>query len=429
MAQEPIIVRALASEAEAEMLFSLADQAFVSQPSPEKASRWHQYVRGLEEFRPEQLRGAFRGDAYAGGLILYERVMRVGVARLPVGCIGAVVTHPDQRMGGVATALMADAIAFAQEHGQALLLLDGIPGFYHRFGYIDVFDLAEQTINRAAVLAQSPGEHTVRAADEDDAQALRDCFERRFGGYTGSFTRTPRQQLHHLRRRAARGAPTWIATSPAGAVEGYMVSSSQGDATRMLEVCADSWSALLALAQHHARLLDDQEQSVDLRWALPPDSQEELWLIDHLQVPLPFDTADDPQAQATVRTSIAHAGDTAWMARITSVDVLARSLLPKWQRRWQQSLARWQGAITMRTDAAPFTLVFADDRVDLASTAPVDAIEVRLTPQSLIQLVFGYRTVAWAATQPGNLIPPTALAPLSVLFDAGIPWIPATDGF
>ena len=63
--------------------------------------------------------------------------MHVGTARLLTGCIGAVVTYPDHRHLGVATALMHDALAYAQSHHYALLLLDGIPKFYYRYGYDD----------------------------------------------------------------------------------------------------------------------------------------------------------------------------------------------------------------------------------------------------------------------------------------------------
>jgi predicted GNAT family acetyltransferase len=38
--------------------------------------------------------------------MLEERAMQVGTARLLTGCIGAVVTYPDHRHQGVATALM-----------------------------------------------------------------------------------------------------------------------------------------------------------------------------------------------------------------------------------------------------------------------------------------------------------------------------------
>ena len=78
-----------------------------------------------------------------------------------IGCIGGVYTRAEFRNQGVATALMHDAIEYAQAHKYSLLLLDGIPNFYHRYGYCDVYDLSTQEINRRAILALPEGSYTV----------------------------------------------------------------------------------------------------------------------------------------------------------------------------------------------------------------------------------------------------------------------------
>ena len=57
---------------------------------------------------------------------------------------------------------MHDAIEYAQAHKYSLLLLDGIPNFYHRYGYCDVYDLSTQEINRRAILALPESSYTVR---------------------------------------------------------------------------------------------------------------------------------------------------------------------------------------------------------------------------------------------------------------------------
>src|SRR5207302_5940939 len=101
-----------------------------------------------------QLRGAFRDGEQLGSYIIFERMLRMGAAQVSTGCISAVVTYPAHRRQGVATALMQDATDYALSHRLALLLLDGIPKFYYRFGYSDVFDQSTQDIDRAAILAQ-----------------------------------------------------------------------------------------------------------------------------------------------------------------------------------------------------------------------------------------------------------------------------------
>ena len=81
-------------------------------------------------------------------------------------------TGPDYRLQGVATALMNDAIAEADVREHALLLLSGIPNFYHRFGYIDVVELTEQVIERTAVPVEAPEDVAIRRATTADVAAL-----------------------------------------------------------------------------------------------------------------------------------------------------------------------------------------------------------------------------------------------------------------
>ena len=125
----PITVRPLTTSMERELHFQWADQAFSPNPSSASVQHWTQYVTTMPQYRPEQLRGAFRAGEQLGSYILHERTMRMGVARLPTGCIGAVVTYPAYRHQGVASALMQDAIDYASSHRYPLLLLEGIPKY------------------------------------------------------------------------------------------------------------------------------------------------------------------------------------------------------------------------------------------------------------------------------------------------------------
>ena len=189
MAAPLLTVRALATASEREKHCQCADQAFSREPSPASARNWYQFVTTTPGYRPEQLRGAFRDGEQVGSYMLEERTMHVGTARLLTGCIGAVVTYPDQRHQGVATALMHDALDYAQSHHYALLLLDGIPKFYYRYGYDDVFDVIVQDIDRAAVLAQPPSELHFRPVTPEDAEHIFVFYNRHFGPLTGKIGR------------------------------------------------------------------------------------------------------------------------------------------------------------------------------------------------------------------------------------------------
>src|SRR5919106_431514 len=229
MASPLITVRALATSDERQRHCQFADQAFSREPSPASARSWYQFITTMPGYRPEQLRGAFRDGEQVGSYFLHERTMHVGTARLLTGCIGAVVTYPDHRHQGVATVLMQDAIDYAQSHHYPLLLLDGIPKFYYRYGYDDVFDVSVQDIDRAAILAQPSSAMHCRPVTPEDAGHIPPLKNRHFAPLTGSFTRTVAWQQHWLQHRSADNL-LWCAVDTTGRPQGYL--ALQGGAER-----------------------------------------------------------------------------------------------------------------------------------------------------------------------------------------------------
>ena len=196
-------------------------QSFSPDPLPEDtANRLLRRLTTLPGYRQEQVRSAYRNGEQLGGYRLYERVLHVGTARMTIGCIGGVYTRAKFRNQGVATALMHDAIEYAQAHDYPLLLLDGIPKFYHRYGYCDVYDLFTQELDRQAILALPESSYRVRLSTPNDATSLLALYERHFGLYTGSFERSIEQQthwMHHLEPEKLL-----LATDPTNQVRGYL---------------------------------------------------------------------------------------------------------------------------------------------------------------------------------------------------------------
>ena len=426
MAAPLLTVRALATAGEREKHCQFADQAFSREPSPASARHWYQFVTTTPGYRPEQLRGAFRDGEQVGSYMLEERTMHVGTARLLTGCIGAVVTYPDHRHQGVATALMHDALAYAQSHHYALLLLDGIPKFYYRYGYDDVFDVAVQDIDRAALLAQPPSALHLRPVTPEDAEHILALYNRHFGPLTGSFTRTVEWQRHRLQYRSAAN-PLWLAVDAAGRPQGYLALQGGTERFQAQEFAVDTWAAALALLQHHARLLDGPNAPAALRYRIPPTAPVLSELIDALQVP---DTSHwrHPPEEWAIRSQTYHHRFAGWMARLVSLPTLAQALLPAWQARWRQSLAHWSGTIALMVGEDTCTLRFDSTQLQRIES-PESATVVRLSPQRFTQLVFGYRPVALTLQQGEQSPPDEVVTVLNVLFPYGHTWIPASDWF
>src|SRR5438552_2155993 len=219
-----IRIRPVATPDELALQLQLADQAFTAEPSLESTRRWQQFITRSPEYRPEEIRGAFRANQQLGGYIIYERKLCMGAAQLTTGCISAVVTHPAYRHQGVARVMMQDAIDYALTHKHALLMLDGIPKFYYRFGYTDMFDLSTQDVNRSAVLAHPASTYSVRPATVDDAGSVLALYQRQYSSYTGSFKRTLERQIHILQHRSPQN-PLLLAIDPSEQARGYLTLS------------------------------------------------------------------------------------------------------------------------------------------------------------------------------------------------------------
>lgn len=425
-----IIVRPLATDEEIDAFCYLAIEAFSGADGDfaEMARRWRRSLEAMPEFHPRQRRGAFRGDTFVGGYMMYERTMRVGAARLPTGCIGAVVTHPNHRMRGVGTFLMRDAIAFAERHGHVQLLLDGIPGFYYRWGYADVYDLTEQIIDRAALTSDLPADCSTRPATMADAPALLALYERYYGPYTGSFTRTIEQQHTRLARWLDQGNPPVLAVDARDHALGYLLLPRTGDRAHAGEVAASTWPAAAALLRYHSRLVDTTPDApTSLSWPLPPDSLTYFLLADHLSVPgVP---PDDPNRKWAVRGETYAHRHAAWMARPVSLRRIAEALLPAWQTRLATSRVDAAGPFTIRMGDEACAFEVAGSVVRLLDSPELEESAVVLSPQQLIQLVYGYRPARYLAAQSGARVPEALVPLLDALFPAGQPWIPWSDGF
>ncbi len=396
-----ITVRAAATSDELDAFFLLAARTFAPDSHPPvAASRWRQRVEGMPDYVPGQVRCALVGTMLVGGYILYERKMRIGSVAVPTGCFASLVTHPDWRGQEVATALMHDAVTRAHERRLGLILLDGIAGFYRRFGYVDVFDATRHAVSRASLAAWSRSPYHVRPATLNDAPVLMELYERHYAGYSGSFGRSLAWQRHDLAWRLADHPPL-IACDETGRVRGYLLLPLYAPRHHAVEAAADDWNAALALLQYHASTV---AEATDIDWSLPPDSPTFYALADRLNL--------------TSRTY--RHPDEGWMALPAHLPTLFAAIAPLLEERRRA------------VGGEAFQLRVGDATPMLAVGQGVDTPErptVVLTPQGFMQLLFGFRPARWIAHQAGVSVPATILPTLDALFPTGCTWIAGSDAF
>ncbi len=412
-------------------------QSFSPDPLPaETAQRLLDRLITLPGYRQEQVRSAYRDGKLVGGYRIYERLLRVGAARLVTGCIGGVYTRAEARNQGVATALMHDALAYALAHDYALLLLDGIPKFYHRYGYCDVFDSSALELDHQAILALAESPYMVRLATAEDAAGVLALYEHQFGTYTGSFERSIEQHIHWIQHLEPE--KLWLAIDPTDQVRGYLflaATQTRGSfflaGTQLWELAVDDWLAAVALLQHHARLANSQEgQAIPevFLYSVPPTSPVAQWMVEHLEV-VDISNWDNPILGWAVREQTFRHRNAGWMARLVSLPALVRAMLPEWQTRWQRSLAHWSGDVSLLVGDEAFTLRLTGTKLELLDAPSSTENALSLTSQAFTQAVFGYRPIVRLLKQHAHPLSSDLAIVLSILFPTGQTWIPASDWF
>jgi GNAT superfamily N-acetyltransferase len=420
-----IAIRPPETDAELDAFFHVASAQFVRDTPPAiAAADFRRFVEQAPDADPSRIRGAFRGDTYLGGYLIEERWLRIGAARVRTGCIGVVVTRPEFRRQGVATALMRDAETFARDRGCALLMLNGLADFYEPFGYVDVFDATEHRVARDQALGLADSPYRVRPATESDAPAVLDLFERHHGGRPGSFARSIEHQAFQMRFAASLDTGSYrtregrpyespiVAVADDGRVRGYLFSPWGPLRAFGNEVAADDWPATRALLLHDARRLGDlPEPPVDVRWPLPPDGLVAMLLADHL----------------TVRAESLHRPRANWMVSPIDLPRLLRDLMPTWAARIRRCASFPGSGLALAVDKT-WIVEFDSRAIRLVGDSAASLPTLRLTSKVLLPLLFGFRNTTWAAAQPGVDLPTALLPAVEALFPSFQPWIAPTDG-
>ena len=193
----------------------------------------------------------------------------------------------------------------------------------------------------------------------------------------------------------------------------------------MWELVVDDWPATVALLQYHVRQMKSQE---DHRYSVPPMSPVVHWLTENLEA-VDISILDNPPFFWVVREQVFRQRNTGWMARLVELSVLTQAMLPEWQARWHRSLAHWSGDISLIVANEAFTLRIAGTHLQLLDVPDLTASALSLTPQTFMQVVFGYFPIARVFQHSTHPLSDDLTRVLTILFPTGQTWIPTSDWF
>ena len=241
-----------------------------------------------------------------------DRRMRLGAARVRVGGIGDVCTHPFHRKHGLMRRLFDHVLDFLREERYDLSILWGTPRFYDKFGFIVA--LSDGTMDKSRdQAARFEAVYRGRRAKRADAPAVRRLFEADLALRDGAMERPNGLWF----RRALREKTLRVLEDDRGRLRAYYQAAAENDALVLREVSlgprpdVPTMHSLLADMAAVAKRLEKPT----LRFTIPPAHPLGQFLV-----------ADGCE----VRRWIGHRGGA--MARVGHLPSLCAAMVPEWER-------------------------------------------------------------------------------------------------
>ncbi|MFP4058190.1 MAG: GNAT family N-acetyltransferase [Candidatus Brocadiia bacterium] len=309
-----------------------------------------------------------------------HRVMRLGAAKVRVGGIGDVCTHPFHRKQGLMRHLFAHVLEFLREEPYDLSLLWGIPRFYDQFGFIAALDEGTLQVPRRQV-ARLQAPLRGRNARRADAPAIRRLFRADARSRDGAMDRPTDLWL----KRAIRDRDIRVLADAQGRPAAYYRARPADDLALLLDEVSlgarPSGEGVVAVLADMAKVAKRHEKA-NLRFALPPRHPIGRFLV-----------ADGCQ----VRRHTGHRGGA--MARIACLRTLCQAMAGEWERLLAASpAAGWSGRLRLRAEPDTLDLAISEGRVEPVPKKGRAAATITATQDKLARLVLGFHspgTAVW----------------------------------
>jgi hypothetical protein len=355
------------------------------------------------------------GGEHVSGLTINDLQMHIGRAVVHMGGIGGVHTDQRHRLKGYSRRVCQHSNRYMFERGYDVSLLFGISDFYHKFGFVSCLPsykltLTTRIVERALRHARVGKTPTVRLGRPEDFPRIRTLYNQEYARRTGSIRRTGRWK--GFRMGSTWGSKTLTLVAAAGGrIRAYAGVDDREDALTVFEVAGDprAYPALLRALAREA--VEKRVESMAL--LLPPDDRFSIY---------------SRRFGGTLTVNYPYTG--AGMLRVINLVTLFEKLCPELTDRLQAvGFSGPERSFLLRTDVGSVQLTAGQTGVRVPASptrAPASRrarppragkrVVVEMPQHWLSQLLFGYRTVADVAREPGVRIPRALSGLLEVLF-------------
>jgi len=363
-------------------------------------------------FAPGYTRVAVADGRVVSAVVMAPRSIRFGPVTVPAVTVGPVGTHDRYRKRGYAAMAMDDASRHMQESGILVAYLQGIPNFYHRFGYYPYMAPGKLAFKREDARKEArPGK--LRAMTRRDLPAVRAVYEQATAGRLCAAARDDKvwEWLMGCGRR------TWLFRKPhvildgRGRVCGHVTIPWQQELTAAEIVvrpdeaaCRSALGALVA----YARKKERQEIALPLPWDDP------LAVLVRHYVPADYKVSSGSTGGA--------------LLKVVDLPALMKRLEPLLTRRWREArCALAPVEFTIQGEVGQVGLKVSRDGVRVGP--PVPRRRVRIPERWLPGLLTGYHPPEQIAPRKGAHVPAGLMPVMKALFPPCWPFVYQGDNF
>jgi GNAT superfamily N-acetyltransferase len=174
---------------------------------------------------------------------VWDYQMRIGTARVRMGGVGGVATAEEVRKQGLMTKTATACLEAMREQGYDMTMLFGIPGFYHRFGYVRAWSDTDFLVRTSNLPTERPAAR-LRRFKPMPRPDLAHLYNRHHRTVTGTA----------VRPTYLRGFPAWMELDngymwgeEGASPSGYVILRRRRNRLDCLECCGDADEILRAL--------------------------------------------------------------------------------------------------------------------------------------------------------------------------------------